>query len=170
MPTNQRRKRGRPRGTFGPHRAECLRRFDGGATVVEIARALGISQQAVSAHLRDSGRDPAGRDSRSRQSGRERFADLWNAAPDLGAAARALGLTESQAVRKAVWLRAAGLALKRMPARRGPQTPRAAPVAARVLALHRRGRNRAQILRRTGANPGYVSQLLGGSYLPKCLK
>jgi DNA-binding CsgD family transcriptional regulator len=138
--------------------------------VAEIARALGISKQAVSVHLRASGRDPAARDGQASRAGRERFAELWNAAPDLGAAAAALGLTESQAVRKAVGLRAAGLALKRMPARRGPQTPRAAPVADRVLALHRRGLSRATILRRTGASPGYVSQLLGGSYRPRALK
>jgi DNA-binding transcriptional ArsR family regulator len=164
------RQRGRPRGTFGPHRAECLRRFDAGGTVAEIARAVGISKQAVSVHLRASGRDPAAAKGRTQRAGRERFARLWNAAPDLGAAALALGLTEYQAVRKAVWLRAAGLALKRMPARRGPPKPRAAPVATRVLELHRRGWSRTAILRRTGANPGYVSQLLGGSYRPRALK
>jgi hypothetical protein len=164
------KKRGRPRGTFGPTHAKVLRLFDAGRTVATIARRLRISKQAVSRHLRASGRDPAARDGRSRQSGRERFAALWNAAPDLRAAAAALGLTEYQAGRKAVHLRAAGLALKRMPARRGPRRLRAAPVAARVLELHNRGVSRADILRRTGANPGYVSQLLGGSYRPQCMK
>jgi hypothetical protein len=147
MPAKQ---RGRPRGTFGRHRAEGLRRSDGGATVAEIARRLRISKQAVSRHRRDSGRDSAARDGQTWRAERERFAELWNAAPDLGAAA-------------------AALALKRMPDRRGPQRPRAAPVTARVLELHNRGLSRAAILRRTGANPGYVSQLLGGSYRPRAL-
>ena len=121
MPTNQRRQRGRPRGTFGPTRARVLRLFDAGRTVAQIARRLRISKQAVSVHLRDSGRDPAAATGRAGRARNSRFAALWNAAPDLGAAAAALGLSESQAVRKAVWPRAAGLKLKRMPARRRSQ-------------------------------------------------
>jgi hypothetical protein len=147
-----------------------LHLFDAGRTVAAIARRLRISKQAVSVHLRNSGRDPAAAKGRAWRAKNKWFAALWNAAPELGAAAAALGLTESQAGRKAVHLRAAGLALKRMPARRGPQKPRAAPVAARVLELHNRGVSRADILRRTRANPGDVSQLLRGSYRPQCMK
>jgi len=87
--------------------------------VTEIARSLHISKQVVSVHLRDGGRDPAARDGQSRRAERDQFAALWNAAADLGAAATALGLTECQAVRKAVWLRATGLRLKYMPRRPG---------------------------------------------------
>jgi hypothetical protein len=78
------KKRGRPRGTFGPRRAECLRRFDAGGTVAEIARAVGISKQAVSVHLRASGRDPAAAKGQALRAGWRQFRDAWNAAPDLG--------------------------------------------------------------------------------------
>jgi hypothetical protein len=71
---------------------------------------------------------------------------------------------------RAVRLRAAGLKLKRMPARRGPRKPQPAPVATKVLELHRRGLSRAEVIRRTGANPGYISQLLTGPYRPRSLK
>jgi hypothetical protein len=57
-----------------------------------------------------------------------------------------------------------------MPARRGPQKSRPAQVAAEVLEVHRWGLSRAEVIRRSGANPGYVSQLLGGSYRPRRLK
>jgi hypothetical protein len=149
-----------------------LRLFDAGRTVAQIARRLRISKQAVSVHLRDSGRDPAAAKGRAGRAKNKRFAALWHAAPDLGAAAAALGLTEARAGKRATELRAAGLRLKYMPRRPGLSEPRpkAAPVAARVLELHNRGVSRADILRRTGANTDYVTQLLRGSYRPRCMK
>src|SRR5262249_43221262 len=61
------RKRGRPRGTFGPNHAEVLRRFEAGATVAEVARALGVGRQAVYGHLRSGGRALAAARTRSRE-------------------------------------------------------------------------------------------------------
>src|SRR5947209_16856615 len=100
-------KRGRPPGMDGPTRATVLRLFDAGATVAAIARALGVSRQAVSAHLRRSGRDPAAAKAELVRAGWRRFAAVWNAAPDVGTAARALGLTEREARQRAGRLRAA---------------------------------------------------------------
>jgi DNA-binding CsgD family transcriptional regulator len=155
---------GRP---VGATRAECARRFDAGLGVGQIARALGLTRQAVSQQLLAAGRDPAGRFGGAVRAGRERFRDAWNAAPDLAAAAAALGLTERRARDRASALRRLGLALKRLPVR--PPGPRAAPVAARVLALARRGLSRAEIARRSGADERYVSKLLSGAKAPRSL-
>ena len=51
----KRRGRGRPKGSFGPTRAECVRLFAEGFAVVDVARQLSISPQAVSRQLRDAG-------------------------------------------------------------------------------------------------------------------
>jgi DNA-binding CsgD family transcriptional regulator len=158
------RRRGRPPGTTGATRAQCLALYARGRSVQKIAAELGISKQAVSRHLRSSGHDPHGRAEAAAEADRDRFRTLWEGAPTLAAAARALGLTAQEARLKAAGLRARGILLKHFPTprRRGPK-------AERITALVRRGLGTKEIARRLGVSPGYVStvrrRLPGGRLL-----
>jgi biotin operon repressor len=77
----------------------------------------------------------------------------------LGAAARALGLTEKAARTRAAGLRRRGVKLKRMPRRTLTKLP--APKAVAVERLHRRGVSVPEIIQRTGASRAYVFLVIG---------
>jgi hypothetical protein len=135
-----------------------VRLFDAGGTVAAVARALGLTRQAVSQHLRAAGRDPAAAARSAARAAGERFRAVWDGAADLAAAAAALGLTEWQARWRAVRLRRRGVPLKALPPR--PRAPRGSPKADAVAGLHRRGVPVQDIVRRTGACLSYVFLLL----------
>jgi hypothetical protein len=50
-------KPGRPKGSTGPTRAKGVQLFDAGRSAPDIARELGLTRQAVYAHLKSAGRD-----------------------------------------------------------------------------------------------------------------
>jgi DNA-binding CsgD family transcriptional regulator len=120
-------KAGRPPGPTGP---KCVALFRRGLTQAAIARELGLTPGSVWRRLTRAGIDPGLR----RAEARAKFAALWNAAPDLGAAAHAAGRSESAARARAAWLRQKGYRLKRMPAR-----PHADGKTARIERLLREG-------------------------------
>jgi hypothetical protein len=137
----------------------CVRLFDEGHAPAAIARQFRVTKQAVSQLLRAAGRDPAARQEAARAAEGERFRAAWDAAADLGAAARALGLTDKEARDRAAGLRQTGVPLKRMPRRSLSKLPR--PKAAAIARLHRRGAPVPEIVRRTGASRSYVFLVLG---------
>jgi hypothetical protein len=153
----------RPTPPAGPHPALdgplCVRLFDEGHAPAAIARRFRVSKQAVSSLLRAAGRDPAARQEAARAAERERFRAAWGAAADLGAPARALGLTAKVARDRAACLRRTGVPLKRMPRRSLSQLPR--PKAKAIARLHRRGVPVAEIVCRTGASRAYAVLVLG---------
>jgi hypothetical protein len=100
--------------------AECLRLFDAGKSVAWIARLNRVTKQAVSLLLRAAGRDPAARIAAALSASDRAFRDAWESAADVGAAAKALGLSDRAAANKAAGFRRRGIALKRMPRRSTP--------------------------------------------------
>ena len=104
-------KAGRPPGPTGPR---CVALFRRGLTAAAIARELGLAYRTVHYHLMRAGIDSGERWVEARA----KFVALWNAAADLGAAAKAAGLTEPVAAVRATRLRRMGYVLKRMPSRR----------------------------------------------------
>src|SRR4051812_3762495 len=92
-----------------PTRGRVLALYHAGVRPVEIARRLTVTTQNVRHHLRKAGRDAGAREIARRRAAerqeRVRYAELWNAAPDVGAAARAAGLTVKAAQQRARWLR-----------------------------------------------------------------
>jgi hypothetical protein len=137
----------------------CVHLFDAGESAAAIARRLRVTKQAVSRLLRTAGRDPAARQETTRAAEGEHFRAAWDAAADLVAAARALGLTAKEARDRAARLRRTGVPLKRMPRRYLSQLPR--PKAAAIARLHRRGVPVPEIVRRTGASRAYVFLVVG---------
>ena len=79
--------KGHPNGLV---RSRCVALFGTGLAVADIARQLGLTPAAVSAHLRAAGGPPA-----VYAPGRGRFAAAWNAA-DLRSLAKAEGLTKGR--------------------------------------------------------------------------
>src|SRR4051812_24107712 len=112
MKSPARRGRGRPKGSYGPTRAECIRLFGEGLSAVDIASKLGITIQAATLHLRSAGYSPAARASERLASERERFRKVWQSSRSVADVARALGLTVAQARARASRLRGYGLKLK----------------------------------------------------------
>ncbi|HTK78663.1 MAG TPA: hypothetical protein VL371_25620 [Gemmataceae bacterium] len=108
----KRRGRGRPKGSYGPTRAECVRLFAEGLGPVDIAVRLRISHQAVSGQLRSGGYDPAARVAGRLAGERDRFRKVWESSASVADAARALGLTEARALTRARSLRRRGLHLR----------------------------------------------------------
>jgi hypothetical protein len=112
QPRHRKDVRGRPKGSSGSTRAECVRLFAEGLPPVDIAPRLGITIQAATHHLRRAGYDPAARASERRAGERERFRKVWQSSRSVAEAARALGLTRARALLRAEWLRSRGLKLK----------------------------------------------------------
>jgi hypothetical protein len=103
----------RPLPGSAPTGQACLALFAAGLSVPAIARRLGVGRDAVRARLAAAGcAAPTPADHSPGN-----FAVVWNATPDLGAAAKALGMTEAAARCRASRLRAEGHRLKRMPRR-----------------------------------------------------
>jgi len=99
---------------------------------------------------RGQGFDPGSRWAEAR----EAFAALWNAAPDLGAAAEAAGRSESATRARATWLRQQGYRLKRMPTR-----PHADGTTRRIERLLRQGVPVPVIVRRLKVSKQYLYRL-----------
>lgn len=106
--------RGRPKRSYGPTRAECIRLFVQGLAPVDIAPQLGITIQAATLHLRRAGYDPAARKSQRMAAERERFRKVWQSCRCVADAAEALDLTRAQALIRAQWLRRHGIKLRRL--------------------------------------------------------
>jgi transposase-like protein len=120
--------------------------------VAAIARRLGLSVSAVRYRLRRAGLDPAARLAAERR----RFVAAWQAAPDLAALARAVGMTALAARQRASYLRSTGVPLKRMP----QPWPRPGTRTAAVVRLCRRGVPPAAVARRLGVCRHLVYQVL----------
>jgi hypothetical protein len=84
----------------------------------------------------------------------EAFAALWNAAPDLGAAAEAAGRSESATRGRATWLRQQGYRLKRMSSR-----PHVDGTTRRIERLVRAGVPVPKIVRRLQVSKQYLYRL-----------
>jgi hypothetical protein len=91
----------------------CVALFAAGLSVPAIARRLGVGRDTVRARLAAAGCAAPAPADRSPAD----FISRWNAAADLGAAAKALGVTEAAARCRASRLRSEGHRLKRMPRR-----------------------------------------------------
>jgi predicted ArsR family transcriptional regulator len=117
-------------------RARVVQLYDAGRSAPDIARELGLTRQAVYAHLDGAGRDLRAAGRATSAHARKRFTAAWNAAPTIEAAAEALGLSEGQARARANALRSRGLRLKQFPPR-PPAQP--SPRRDRIEALWRQG-------------------------------
>jgi hypothetical protein len=90
MPADLPRRRGN-KGMRGVTRARVVALFDAGRTVAETVAEVAISKQAVYYHLTVAGRhSPRPTIERER---RTRWAQEWNAAPDLASVAKLWGIT-----------------------------------------------------------------------------
>jgi DNA-binding CsgD family transcriptional regulator len=124
--------------------------FRRGLTAAAIARETGLAYPTVHYHLTQAGIDPGERWAEARA----KFVALWNTAADLGAAAKAVGLSERAAECRASLLRGLGFELKRMPTR-----PHPGAKARQVERLLRDGAPTAAIVRRLKVTRQYVHQI-----------
>jgi hypothetical protein len=122
-----------------------------GLTEAAIARKLGLTHTTVGRHLTRAGIDPRARRAEAAARRRAAFAAAWNAADDLGAAARAAGLSGRRARSRANWLRQVGYDLKRMRPR-----PHAGGKGRRIERLLRAGVPVPKIVRRLKVSKTYA--------------
>jgi hypothetical protein len=116
--------------TIGTTRGRILALVETGRlSVAQIARRLGLNPRTVRDHLVRAGICPAVhyavRRKGAERAARQRFARLWNAAPNRAAAAGAVGMTIQGATERASRLRRLyGMKLKKFPSGRPKGTGR----------------------------------------------